>query len=196
MRGARPPRRNLLHVAPVRNAAGAVAYFVGVQLGSAVPLPGSASAPVPISNGAPSPRTLSRCPSSPSSPYSCSPSSFANKLHHTGVTGAVRVAVRSLGGCAGGLRRSSEDQRLPGSCSRASSGPGRVQGHATRHGVAPGRLSVDHAFSGPGRLHSSHISGHASAYSGPAEGGAGGAGAQGGEQQHADGLCAALPGGA
>jgi hypothetical protein len=51
---------------------------------------------------------------------------LSHKIAHKSVTGAVRVAVRGLGGEGPGLRRSSEHQGLPHhhSHSRRSSGPG------------------------------------------------------------------------
>jgi hypothetical protein len=39
--------------------------------------------------------------------------SLRHKMAHMTATGAVRVACRGLSGCAGGLRRSMEDQALP-----------------------------------------------------------------------------------
>nr|AML78096.1 putative LOV domain-containing protein [Lobochlamys segnis]AML79264.1 putative LOV domain-containing protein [Oogamochlamys gigantea] len=100
------PFVNYLHVAPIRDAAGAVLFFVGVQLDvTLVPEGADAAARAEAAL-----ELRSR------------PPTVTQKIVHKGVTGALRVAVRSLGGDVG-LRRSCEHQGLPrsGGASRTSS---------------------------------------------------------------------------
>mmetsp|Transcript_7236 Transcript_7236/g.15790 ORF Transcript_7236/g.15790 Transcript_7236/m.15790 type:complete len:424 (-) Transcript_7236:117-1388(-) len=80
------PFYNALHVAPVRDASGKVVLYVGVQLD--------------ITQGS----------ESESGPR---PLGLQHKVAHKSVTGAVRVAVRSLGGTGPGLRREAAHQQLP-----------------------------------------------------------------------------------
>nr|AML76430.1 putative LOV domain-containing protein [Chaetopeltis orbicularis] len=82
------PFWNSLHVAPIRDADGRVAFFVGVQLDvSQVKDVCQDGADGVLALGTPAPLALSQ------------------KLAQKGVVGSVRVAVRSLGGDSG-LRRS------------------------------------------------------------------------------------------
>nr|AML79331.1 putative LOV domain-containing protein [Chlamydomonas sp. BC-2016] len=96
------PFWNLLHIAPIRGSDGAVMFFAGIQLDVSHMDTGEAAAPSP----APA-LTLSQ------------------KMAHQGVTGAIRVAVRSLGGEAG-LRRSLDHQTMPHSLPHHS--PSRYAG--------------------------------------------------------------------
>ncbi|MEW5302626.1 MAG: hypothetical protein WDW36_005391 [Sanguina aurantia] len=88
---------NALHVAPIRCGDGDVMFFIGVQLDVS-------QAAVPASQHQAPP----------------SHSGMSIKMAHKGVTGAVRVAVRSLGSTEG-LRRSIDNHGLPRSRSSLSS---------------------------------------------------------------------------
>nr|AML77437.1 putative LOV domain-containing protein [Heterochlamydomonas inaequalis] len=107
---------NCLHVAPLRDADGKILFFIGIQLDVSqvdlIPEHLEIKEAVGTAASAPGPITLT------------------HKLAHKGVTGAVRVAVRSLGG-EQGLRRSLDYQGLPrtftGSSSAASTCPISLQ---------------------------------------------------------------------
>nr|AML77166.1 putative LOV domain-containing protein [Chloromonas subdivisa] len=96
---------NSLHVAPVRDADGRVVYYVGVQLDVNKASP---SAAVAANAALAAPSAATELPPKPSAPPT-----LTQKMAHKSVTGAVRVAVRGLGGEGPGLRRSIEYQGLP-----------------------------------------------------------------------------------
>nr|AML78669.1 putative LOV domain-containing protein [Dunaliella salina] len=201
------PFWNLLHVAPIRDADGKVAYYVGVQLGTRVAAKPSAataeeSAAQP-QGGAPGQSTPSSTPSSaqqqqhaaqgtaataadrqhtqhtddgvcnggtaePSTSAPAHPAisafsasgtharahstgdlllpppqiKFSDKLYYSGVTGAVRVACRSLG--SHGLRRCSVDQSSFGLKKSLSHDlQGGVGGRRSEGGWRPGQPGPD-----------------------------------------------------
>ena len=100
---------NALHIAPVRNADGRVAYLVGVQLNAhevrsadaepldQIVLPDVAS---PLSRRG---RSIPVCQGI----------DLKQTILHSGTVGKIRVAIRSLSGSQGGLRRSAESKKLP-----------------------------------------------------------------------------------
>nr|AML77962.1 putative LOV domain-containing protein [Dunaliella salina] len=114
------PFWNLLHVAPIRDAGGQVAYYIGVQLGMNVIATSNESqesqkattSSAPPSNTCEAPqhgagRSSHHTEAAIQHELPPAPEpKFSDKLYYSGVTGAVRVAVRSLGGAGHGLRRS------------------------------------------------------------------------------------------
>uniref|UniRef100_A0A7S3QM73 LOV domain-containing protein n=3 Tax=Dunaliella TaxID=3044 RepID=A0A7S3QM73_DUNTE len=176
------PFWNLLHVAPIRDAGGQVAYYIGVQLSMNVTdgssksqeAPNVASTPVPNSSTCESHQKQSAgdssCHNEGAGQQELPPApepKFSDKLYYSGVTGAVRVAVRSLGGAGHGLRRSFDQGprslMIRKSLSSGLNGGSR-SGNASPKPLGPvvlPRSSVDFAYTGMlGKMKSTDASGH------------------------------------
>jgi PAS domain S-box-containing protein len=118
---------NALHVAPVRDADGRVEFFVGVQLD----VTASAGAGAGAAAGAGSVADEASLPPPPAA----GGLSLPQRMAHSGATGAVRVACRSLMGEAGGLRRAAGWQALPKrGCSKQQQGGGGGGGGGSGEG--------------------------------------------------------------
>lgn len=99
------PFYNCLHIAPIRDAAGRVSYLAGIQLdvSRADASRGAAAAASAAASGGNADALLPQAPPA---------IGMQQKLVHNGVTGALRLAVRSVSGKAD-LRRSIDYQGLP-----------------------------------------------------------------------------------
>ena len=125
------PFWNHLHVSPVRDSLGQVAYFVGVQLDITLSpqaetlsdldarrhtcpdeVLGHRQQPAcALRDASQGPGPLTSTSSAPvDTLQACEPSDRAKRVQQS-VVGAVRVACRSLGGAENGLRRSADCQR-------------------------------------------------------------------------------------
>ncbi|KAF5834561.1 PAS domain-containing protein [Dunaliella salina] len=174
------PFWNLLHVAPIRDAGGQVAYYIGVQLGMNVTATSSESQEPPnVATSLPDSSThgahehgagKSSCHTDAAVQHELPPApepKFSDKLYYSDVTGAVRVAVRSLGGTGHGLRRSFDhgphSSMIRKSMSSGLNGGSRSSTASPKplNPVALPRSSVDFAYTGMlGKMKSSESSGH------------------------------------
>lgn len=103
------PFYNCLHISPVRNAAGKVVYYVGVQ----VEVDGGRAAGRASAAGADAAVVAEGEAQEDGGPDGKVPEPTAMQLlEQKGTVGAVKVAARALSGP--GLRRSGEDQHPPG----------------------------------------------------------------------------------